>query len=131
MHKYSYVYLNIFNITRIANAVQRHSLLSGHYDCNVLRFSIVRNVKYHQMAKRSQVFECICHCLCLCCCLFVGQVMFSHHSEQMSKRSQFSKIPFLELKTFTSVTIYSMNIRYRKYLQELAVACFSLNLKHI
>ena len=51
MHKYSYVYLNIFNITRIANAVQRHSLLSGHYDCNVLRFSIVRNVKYHQWLK--------------------------------------------------------------------------------
>ena len=35
----------------IANAVQCHSLLSGHYDCNVLRFSIVRNVKYHQWLK--------------------------------------------------------------------------------
>ena len=32
------------NIARIANAVQCHSLLSGHYDWNVLRFSIVRNV---------------------------------------------------------------------------------------
>ena len=54
MHKYSYVYLNIFNITRIANAVQRHSLLSGHYDCNVLRFSIVRNVK-SQMSQVSSI----------------------------------------------------------------------------
>ena len=26
------------------NAVQCHSLLSGHYDCNVLMFAIVRNV---------------------------------------------------------------------------------------
>ena len=32
------------NIARTANAVQCHSLLSGHYDCNVLMFSIVRNV---------------------------------------------------------------------------------------
>ena len=33
--------------------------------------------------------KCICHChclcLCLCHCLFLGQVMFSHHSEQISK----------------------------------------------
>ena len=32
------------DIDRIANAVQCHSLLSGHYDCHALRFSIVRNV---------------------------------------------------------------------------------------
>ena len=32
------------NIARIAYAVQCHSLLSGHYDCNVFRFSIVRYV---------------------------------------------------------------------------------------
>ena len=31
------------NIARIANAVQCHSLMSGHYDSNVLMFSIVRN----------------------------------------------------------------------------------------
>ena len=30
---------------RIVNALQCHSLLSGHYDCHDLRFSIVRNVK--------------------------------------------------------------------------------------
>ena len=29
---------------QIVNAVQCHSLLSGHYDCNSLRLSIVRNV---------------------------------------------------------------------------------------
>ena len=32
------------NITRIANAVQCHSQLSGHYDCHDLRFSIVGNI---------------------------------------------------------------------------------------
>ena len=29
-----------------------------------------------------------CHFLCLCLCLYVGQVMFSHHCDQMSQRSQ-------------------------------------------
>ena len=32
------------NIERTANAVQCHSLLSGHYDCHDLRFSIVGNI---------------------------------------------------------------------------------------
>ena len=32
------------NIARIANAVQCQPLLSGHYDCNVFMFSLVRNV---------------------------------------------------------------------------------------
>ena len=32
------------NIARIAYAVQCHSLLSGHYDCHALRFSIIRIV---------------------------------------------------------------------------------------
>ena len=42
--------------------------------------------------------KCICHCHCLCICLclrrclFVGQVMFSHHSDQMSQRSKVSEI---------------------------------------
>ena len=35
---------------------------------------------------------CHCHCCCLCLshCLFDGQVTFSHHSDQMSQRSQVS-----------------------------------------
>ena len=41
-------------------------------------------------------FKCICHCLCICLCLrrclFVGQVMFSHHSDQMSQRSKVSGV---------------------------------------
>ena len=36
--------IEVINIARIVNAVQCHSLLSGHYDCNVLMFSKVRNV---------------------------------------------------------------------------------------
>merc|ERR1711956_129384 len=39
---------------------------------------------------------CLCHCLCLCICLchylFFGQVMSPHHSDQMSQRSQVSRV---------------------------------------
>ena len=35
---------------------------------------------------------CHCHCVCLRCCLFVGQVMFPHHSDQMSQSSKVSNI---------------------------------------
>ena len=38
---------------------------------------------------------CICHCICLCHCIFVGQVMAAHHSDQMSQRSQVSKVTLL------------------------------------
>ena len=31
----------MINIARIANVAQCHSLLTGHYDCHDLRFSIV------------------------------------------------------------------------------------------
>ena len=36
------------------------------------------------------ICQCPCHCLCLCLrhCLFVGQVMFFHYSDKMSKRSK-------------------------------------------
>ena len=41
-------------------------------------------------------FICLCHCLCLCICLchclFFGQVMSPHHSDQMSQRSQVSRV---------------------------------------
>ena len=40
--------------------------------------------------------KCICHrhclCICLSCCLFVRQVMFPHHSDQIPQRSKYSKI---------------------------------------
>ena len=37
--------------------------------------------------------KCICHCLCICLCrcFFVGQVMFPHHSDQMSQWSKVTK----------------------------------------
>ena len=34
----------------------------------------------------------LCLCLCICLCIFFGYVMSSHHSEQMSQRSQVSRI---------------------------------------
>ena len=67
------------------------------------RSSLWSNVsKVKSLKDRSlKVFsKCICHCHCICLCLrichcrclFVGQVMFSHHSDQMSQRSKVSKI---------------------------------------
>ena len=56
--------------------------------------------------------KCICHChclcLCLCGCLFVGQVMFSHHSDQMSQRSKVSKIALwrCSLNVFVIVFVF-------------------------
>ena len=37
---------------------------------------------------------CLCHvlCLCICLCNFFGHVLSSHNSEQMSQRSQVSRI---------------------------------------
>ena len=38
------------------------------------------------------IYHCLCHCLCLCHCIFFGQVMSLHHSDQMSQRSQVSRV---------------------------------------
>ena len=46
-------------------------------------FSVMSRI----LAKRPQVSK-----IALCCLLSFSQVMFSHHSEQMSQRSQVSKI---------------------------------------
>ena len=57
---------------------QCYSLLPGPYYCYVchclLHWACIR----------------ICICLCHCRCIFVGQIMFSYYSDQMSQRSQFS-----------------------------------------
>ena len=65
------------NIARIANAVQCHSLLSGPYDCSVLMFLIVRNVK-NFTTSQGLWFEGVLQIyLSLSLSLFVGQVMFA------------------------------------------------------
>ena len=72
----------------------RHCLSHYFY---LARSSLWPNVsKVKSLKDRSlKVFsKCICHCLCLSCCLFVGQVMFSHHSDQMP---QWSKVPKIAL----------------------------------
>ena len=56
--------------------------------------------------------KCICHCHCLCLCLchylFVGHVMFSHHSDYMSQRSKLSKIALwrCSLNVFVIVFVF-------------------------
>ena len=56
--------------------------------------------------------NCHCHCLCICICLrrclFVGQVMFSHRSDQMSQRPKVSKIALwrCSLNVFVIVIVF-------------------------
>ena len=67
---------------------------SGHVFS--LLWSNVSKAKSLKDCSLKVFFKCICHCLCIClclrCCFFVGQIMFSHHSDQMSQRSKVSKI---------------------------------------
>ena len=55
---------------------------------------------------------CLCHCHCLCICLchcfFLGQVMSPHHSDQMSQRTQVSRIALLRcsLNVFVFVIVF-------------------------
>ena len=70
------------------------------WSCHVFSslWSNVSMVKILKDCSLKVFSKCICHghcrclCLCLCRCLFVGQVMFPHHSDQMSQRSKVSKI---------------------------------------
>ena len=54
--------------------------------------------------------KCFCHytCLRLCCCLFVGQMTFSHRSDQMSQRPKVSKIALwrCSLNVFVFVVVF-------------------------
>ena len=54
--------------------------------------------------------KCFCHCTCLrlCCCLFVGQVMYSHRSDQMSQRPKISRIALwrCSLNVFVIVFVF-------------------------
>ena len=50
-------------ITRIASAVQCHFLLSGQYDCNVLRFSIVSKIALWRCYLNFFVFLLVRSCL--------------------------------------------------------------------
>ena len=53
-------------------------------------------------------------CICLCHCLFVGKVMFSHHFDQMSQRSQVSKIALWRctLNVTSEITLYCCEMSY-------------------
>ena len=50
---------------------------------------------------------CLCNCLCICICLcqFFGHVMSSHHSEQMSQRSQVSRMALRRCSQNVFVTV--------------------------
>ena len=54
----------------------------------------------------------ICHRHCLSRCFFVGQVMFSHHPDQMSQRSKVSKIALwrCSLNVFVIVIVFSSSL---------------------
>ena len=61
---------------------------------NVSRVKSLKDCSLKVFSKCNCHCHCLCLCLCICLrrCLFVGQVMFSHHSDQMSQRSKGSKI---------------------------------------
>ena len=52
--------------------------------------------------------HCLCLCICLCHCLFVGQVLSPYHSDQMSQRSQVSRIAlwWSSLNVFVFVIVF-------------------------
>ena len=51
---------------------------------------------------------CLCLCICICHCIFVGHVMSCHHSDQMSQRSQVSRIALwrCSLNAFVFVIVF-------------------------
>ena len=93
---------NDINIAKIANAVQWHNYLSGNNYCHEFRFSNVRiviSVSNVTSLQDCQKFSNNCqHCKKnwknwkLKNCQNVGQFMFPHHSDQMSQRSQVSRV---------------------------------------
>ena len=58
--------------------------------------TLIKCLKGQKSQRLKVLSKCIYHCLCLCICLrrclFVGQLMFSHHFDQISQRSKVSKI---------------------------------------
>ena len=85
---------------------------SGHVFSSL--WSNVSKAKSLKDCSLKVFFKCICHCHCLSICLcirsylFVGQVMFSHHSDQMSQRSKVSKIALwrCSLNVFVIVFVF-------------------------
>ena len=65
---------------------------SGHVFSSL--WSNASMVKSHKDRSLEVFSKYIFNCLCLCHCLFVGQVMFPHHSDQMS---QWLKVPKIAL----------------------------------
>ena len=61
-----------------------------------------------ELSKCICLSHCLCLCICLCHCLFFGQVMSPHHSDQMSQRSQVSRIAlwWSSLNVFVSVIVF-------------------------
>ena len=78
----------------------------------ILSWSNVSKVKSLKDRSLKLLSKCICHCLCLWLCLrrclLVGQVIFSHHSNQMSQRWKVSKIALwrCSLNVFVIVFVF-------------------------
>ena len=81
------------NITRIANAVPCLSFKGLLWMIVVLNYQKCdQYLKDHKcLGLLLRVFS-KCLCQCHCHCLFVGHVMSPHHSDQMSQRSQVSRV---------------------------------------
>ena len=59
---------------------------------NVSKVTSLWDCSLKVLSKCICLCHCLCLCLCLCYCLFFGQVMYPHHSDQMSQKSQVSRV---------------------------------------
>ena len=105
-----YLSLSLCFLVRSCLLITLIKCLKGHKSlgslCSVVKTLIVSGARRTKGQTRwpiedrsFKVFsKCICHChclclcICLCCCLFFGQIMSPHHFDQMSERSQVSRI---------------------------------------
>ena len=75
---------------------------------NVAKVTSLWDRSLMEFSKCIFLCHCLFLCICLCHCLFLGQVMSPHHSDQMSQRSQVSRIaPWrYSLNVFVFVTVF-------------------------
>ena len=97
----------------ISDSVTYWAVLCLVWSCfliNLIKYLKGQKSKVSKKVLSKCIFHCLClyMCLlfCLCRCLFVSQVMFSHHFEQMYQRSQVSKIALWRWTLNTLVIVF-------------------------
>ena len=93
-----FVFVVVFLLVRSCFLITLIKCLKGQKS---QRLKVLSKCYYHCLG------HCLCLCICLRRCLFVGQVMFSHRSDQMSQRPKVSKIAlWMCLNVFVIVIVF-------------------------